>query len=66
MKILVIEDDLFLLRSLELMLKKHGYDVITASLGNEAIKNIINAANNDALFPYDTIAIKPKITIKRL
>jgi len=41
MKILVIEDDLPTLKSIELRLKKKDYEVVTASLGSEGIKKVV-------------------------
>ena len=38
--LLIIEDDSAHLHVLELMLEKHGYDIITASDGEEALKKL--------------------------
>ncbi len=41
MKILVAEDDAMLLKTIELKLKKEGYDVIATADGRETMKEII-------------------------
>ncbi len=40
MKILIVEDEPLILKAIELLLKKHNYEVITASLGSIAVKKI--------------------------
>jgi DNA-binding response OmpR family regulator len=40
MKVLVAEDDMIMLKTIEVRLKKDGYDVITAQDGRDALKKI--------------------------
>ena len=41
-KVLVVDDDPYILMSLEFLMKKNGYDVLIARNGTEAL-NIINS-----------------------
>lgn len=56
MKILVAEDDLMLLKTIELKLKKEGYEVFTTTDGRETKKEIIRVRPNmiitDVMMPY--------------
>ena len=42
MKILVCEDNLLMLKTIEFTLKKHGYEVVNAVDGNQGIKALTN------------------------
>ena len=56
MKILVAEDEPMLLKTIELKLKKEGYDVITATDGRDAITKIEGLVPDmvitDIMMPY--------------
>jgi DNA-binding response OmpR family regulator len=56
MKILVIEDDEMILRTLEFRLGKDGYDIYVARDGNEAMNKLKNDKFNliitDLMMPY--------------
>lgn len=56
MRILVAEDEPMLLKTIELKLKKEGYEVITASDGKEALAGINEKAPDlvitDIMMPY--------------
>ena len=56
MKILVAEDDLMLLKTIELKLKKEGYEVFTTVDGRETKKEILRIRPNmiitDVMMPY--------------
>jgi DNA-binding response OmpR family regulator len=58
MKILVAEDEMIMLKTIELRLKKDGHEIITCSDGREAIVKI--AATNpdliitDIMMPFDS------------
>lgn len=53
-KILVIEDDLLMIRVLELILKREGFDTALALNGKEAILNLV-------LHDYDLVLIDLKL-----
>lgn len=59
MKILIAEDDEFLLKALDFKLSKDGYDVIKAKDGRE-VKQVLDAGNipdiivTDIMMPYFT------------
>lgn len=48
-QILVVDDELFLIRSIEFLLRREGYEVITASNGDEALK-IVAQEKPDLIF----------------
>lgn len=56
MRILVIEDDEMILRTLEFRLEKDGYDISVARDGNEAMEKLkkddYNLVITDLLMPY--------------
>ena len=72
-KILVVDDDPYILMSLEFLMKKNGYDVMVARNGTEALE-ILNTAIPDVVLldimmpdvnGYDICAhIKNSITLK--
>jgi DNA-binding response OmpR family regulator len=56
MKILVAEDDLIMLKTIELRLQKDGYDVITSQDGRDALKKFDELAPDliitDIMMPF--------------
>jgi len=74
MKILVAEDEPMLLKTIELKLKKEGYDVITTSDGREAIAKIEelnpDLVISDIMMPYasglEILAIIKKKTDRQI
>lgn len=58
MKILVAEDEPIMLKTIELRLKKDGYDVVTVSDGREALKQIRENTPDllitDIMMPYSS------------
>ena len=74
MKILVAEDEPMLLKTIELKLKKEGYDVITTPDGREAVAKIEeldpDMVITDIMMPYvsglEIVAIVRKKTNKRI
>ena len=56
MKILVAEDELILLKTIELKLKKEGYDLVTTVDGRESMKEIVKERPDmiitDIMMPY--------------
>lgn len=58
MKILVAEDEPLLLKTIQMRLKKEGYEIITATNGKEAL-NLITSENpdliiTDIMMPYSS------------
>lgn len=58
MKILVAEDEPLLLKTIQMRLKKEGYEIITAANGKEAL-NLITSENpdliiTDIMMPYSS------------
>lgn len=55
-KILIIEDEVMMLKALEFRMKKDGYEVITAADGREALKRIKEEAPDivitDIMLPF--------------
>lgn len=74
MKILVAEDEPMLLKTIELKLKKEGYEVITTADGREAIAKIEemdpDMVITDIMMPYvsglEIVAIVRKRTHKKI
>lgn len=58
MKILVVEDDEMILRTIEFRLKKDGYEVVTAQDGKEALEKLKNESIKlvitDLMLPFVT------------
>lgn len=56
MKVLVAEDDMIMLKTIEVRLRKDGYDVITAQDGKEALRKIEQLAPDliitDIMMPF--------------
>ncbi|NCI51269.1 response regulator transcription factor [Sediminibacterium roseum] len=58
MKILVAEDEAMLLKTIELKLRKEGYEVIATNDGREALKKIVEVQPDmvitDIMMPYSS------------
>ncbi len=58
--ILIVEDDLMILKALEFRLRKDGYDVVAAENGKEALEKLKSGTNSfrlvitDLMLPYVT------------